>query len=658
MRVDDTDSKDRTRMAQGKSGDSPDLRVLDALVIGLGEVGAPLERVLSKHLSVVGRDIEPVAMDPPHVVHLCFPYSEASFIEAATAYIAEYSPTLVVLHSTVPPGTTRKLEEAANVPAVYSPVRGKHARMEADLLRYTKFVAGTDDEAVKRGREHLERAGFRVRLMASPEALELAKVLETSYFGMLIAWAQEMDRFAGAVDADYDEVMTFMEEIDFFPPVTFRPGHIGGHCVMPNLSLLEAVRSSPFVEALRASNEAKVQELADAPEKLAAHLSPTRREITRKVDPESEAIVRFADVRSPSPDQDERILAEIREIGSTGRFILAGQVERFETQFGAYCGTSYAIGVGNGTDALTLGLRANGIGPGDEVIIPANSFIATAEGVVNAGATPVFVDVHPKTYTIDPEKLEEGISPMTRAVLPVHLYGNPADMDEITAIAGTRGLLVMEDAAQAHGGRYKGRRIGSLGALASFSFYPSKNLGAWGDAGAITTNDAEIAGALRQLRSHGEAAKYEHTLVGFNSRLDSIQAAVLAIKLQYLEEWNERRRELASNYRQLLSGIDQVSLPDSRPDVEHVYHLYVIQVPAEERDALRSHLGERGVETGIHYPRPIHLTPAFSYLGYERGSFPVSEEIAKRIISLPMHVALTEAEQERVAQAIQKFPGW
>jgi dTDP-3-amino-3,4,6-trideoxy-alpha-D-glucose transaminase len=382
------------------------------------------------------------------------------------------------------------------------------------------------------------------------------------------------------------------------------------------------------------------------------------REVHQRKGGEAPPTVRFADVRSPSPAQDREILAEIEAIVGGGRFILGQDVERFEAQFAAYCGSAHAVGLGNGTDALALGLKAKGIGPGDEVLLPVNSFVATAEAVVHAGGSPVLVDIDTQTFTMDPAEIERNVTSATKAVMPVHLYGNPADMDEIAAIAARHGLVVFEDAAQAHGARYKGRRVGSLGAFAAFSFYPSKNLSAWGDAGAIVTNDAELAATLRKLRNHGGAAKFEHDLVGYNSRLDSIQAAVLAVKLRHLDEWNERRRELAANYHELLAGIPDVSLPTPRPYAEHVYHLYVIRVPAPRRDELRAHLSERGIETGIHYPRPIHLTPAFAFLGFERGRFPAAEKTTDRIISLPMHLSLTEADQEQVARAIREFARW
>jgi dTDP-4-amino-4,6-dideoxygalactose transaminase len=292
---------------------------------------------------------------------------------------------------------------------------------------------------------------------------------------------------------------------------------------------------------------------------------------------------------------------------------------------------------------------ACGLKAGDEVIIPANTFFATAEGVSTAGATPVFVDPDPVSYNIDVSKIEAAITPRTRAVMPVHLYGQAADMDAILEIAKRRGLLVIEDAAQAHGSLYKGRRVGALGRAGCFSFYPGKNLGAYGEGGAVVTNDAEIARQVRLLRDHGSERKYHHEIIGYNFRLEGIQGAVLNVKLKFLDKWNELRREHAARYGELLRESNLV-LPREIAYARHVYHLYVVQ--AEARERLQQTLSASGVQTGIHYPIPIHLQPAYSFLGHKRGDFPEAERQAGRVLSLPMFPELTDEELVRVAEAI------
>jgi dTDP-4-amino-4,6-dideoxygalactose transaminase len=347
--------------------------------------------------------------------------------------------------------------------------------------------------------------------------------------------------------------------------------------------------------------------------------------------------VPFVDLRAQQQAIGGEVGAAIADVLTGCDFILGAAVERFETAFAAYIGTRHAVGVGTGLAAIELALRAHGIGPGDEVITPANTFIATVFAIEAVGARPVLADVDTATYLLDPDAVSAAIGPRTRAILPVHLYGQPAALDEILAIASRHGLAVIEDAAQAHGALYKGRRVGSFGQSAAFSFYPAKNLGAAGDAGMIATNDDAIADKARVLRNYGQRAKYHHSTVGTNSRLDTLQAAVLGVKLPYLDGWNDARRRHAHTYDERLANL--VSTPHVSPGVEHVYHLYVVET--EHRDAVQKHLRGRGVETGIHYPIPVHLQEACVHLGHEAGDFPVTEAAAGRILSLPMYPELT-----------------
>ena len=325
----------------------------------------------------------------------------------------------------------------------------------------------------------------------------------------------------------------------------------------------------------------------------------------------------FVDLKMQHSALHEEVQQSLAEICQSAAFTLGPQVKRFEEAFAAFCEAKHAIGVANGTDALTLVLIALGIGPGDEVITAVNSFIATAEAIAHTGARPVFADIDPETYTIDVEQIEARITPQTRAIIPVHLYGQPADMDPILEIAEKYGLYIIEDAAQAHGARYKGRRVGSLGHAACFSFYPSKNLGACGDAGAVVTSDDRIALAVRKLRDHGGIEKYQHDLLGYTSRLDTLQAAILLIKLRYLDRWNQLRQKNARLYDQRLATLPGIVTPAVSSDVTHVYHLYVIRVDQGSRDELYQYLDRRGVQSGIHYPEPIHLALAFTYLKRE-----------------------------------------
>jgi dTDP-4-amino-4,6-dideoxygalactose transaminase len=334
---------------------------------------------------------------------------------------------------------------------------------------------------------------------------------------------------------------------------------------------------------------------------------------------------------------DEADWIEGRELGA------------FEHELAELCEVGHAVGTDSGLAALELILRAAGVGPGDEVITTANTFIATVLAISHAGAWPVLVDVDPATATIDPDALEAAVGPRTRAIIAVHLYGHPADMDAVRRIADRHGLLVVEDACQAHGARYRGRRAGSLGDAAAFSFYPSKNLGAFGDGGAVVTGDPGLADVIRTLRDYGQRRKHRHVVKGFNHRLDTLQAAVLRVKLRHLDEWNAWRREHAAAYTALLQG-GGVTTPRPADGVEPVWHLYVVEV--DDRDRLREELAARGIQTGVHYPVPVHLQPAYADLGLKAGSFPHTERLAGRILSLPMYPELEPAAIERVADAV------
>jgi dTDP-4-amino-4,6-dideoxygalactose transaminase len=362
--------------------------------------------------------------------------------------------------------------------------------------------------------------------------------------------------------------------------------------------------------------------------------------------------VPFVDLQAQFLTIADEITEATARVLRDGDFILGRDVALFEKEFAAFCETRYARGVDSGTSALELALRAYGIGAGDEVITAANSFIATALAISHIGGRPVLVDVDPQTATMDARILERAITPRTKAIIPVHLYGHPADMDPIRQLADERGLVVIEDACQAHGARYKGRRVGSLGHVAAFSFYPGKNLGAYGDGGMVVTNNPEIAERLDMLRNYGQKEKYHHLLRGFNRRLDTLQAAVLRVKLRHLEKWNAARRRNASVYRRLLEA-SGVLLPIEAADAESVWHLYVIR--SEQRDRLREHLVNAGISAGIHYPVPIHLQPAYSDLGHAAGDFPVTESAAKEILSLPMYAELTAEQIEHVALAVRDF---
>jgi dTDP-4-amino-4,6-dideoxygalactose transaminase len=363
--------------------------------------------------------------------------------------------------------------------------------------------------------------------------------------------------------------------------------------------------------------------------------------------------VPFLDLRIQHRSLRRDLVAAWEATLDNASFIGGSSVEAFETAFAQFCQTAHAIGVGNGTDALILALKAIGIGAGDEVILPANSFVATAEAVVHTGATPVFADILPGTYSIDAEDIRKRVTARTKAIIAVHLYGQPADMDPILNIANTHGIPVIEDSAQAHGASYFGRRAGSMGIVGCFSFYPGKNLGACGDAGAVVTNDATIAETVRKLRDHGGLQKYQHDIPGLNSRLDSLQATALSLKLPLLSARNLARRHNAEFYKELLSGVDGIVTPTEPAGIESVYHLYVIRTENRSRDSLQRYLAENGVQTGIHYPVPIHRTKAFAR--FHRADCPIAEGHAGRILSLPMYPELTRDQLHYVASTIRNY---
>lgn len=360
----------------------------------------------------------------------------------------------------------------------------------------------------------------------------------------------------------------------------------------------------------------------------------------------------FVDLQTQYQSLKEEADAAVLAVMKRGDFVLGGAVAEFERAFADYCGVRHVIGVDSGYSALELIVRAYGIGPGDEVITVANTFIATTLAISNAGATPVLVDIDPETYNIDPTKIEAAITPRTRAIMPVHLYGQPVDMDPILAIARKRGLYVFEDAAQAAGARYKGRMIGGLADAAGFSFYPGKNLGAYGDGGAVATNSDEIAEKVRLLRNIGQKVKYYHEVKGFNHRLDTMQAAVLKVKLPHLDDWNASRRRAAATYNDLLHDLPLVT-PLTPAYAEHIFHLYVIRV--HNREALMEHLKSKGIASGLHYPIPIHVQPAYSELGYKAGDFPITEAYAETILSLPIYPELDDDKVAYVVDAIRDF---
>ncbi|MFH1314598.1 MAG: DegT/DnrJ/EryC1/StrS family aminotransferase [Candidatus Eisenbacteria bacterium] len=364
-------------------------------------------------------------------------------------------------------------------------------------------------------------------------------------------------------------------------------------------------------------------------------------------------VIPFVDLGAQYRATESGVNSAVNKAISDCSYILGPSVEEFEEAFAAFIGVKHAVGVGSGLDALRLALMALDIGPGDEVILPANTYIATALAVSALGARPVLVDCDPKTYNMDTELIERAITSRTRVLIPVHLTGQAADMDRILAIADAHGLKVVEDAAQAHGAVYKGKCCGSMGLAGCFSFYPSKNLGACGDGGIVTTNDDELAARLRCLRNYGQKAKHDHVEKGLNTRLDTMQAAILNVKLPLLAEWNAMRARHAEKYRERLTGVGDITFQAPAPHSTHIYHLFIIET--EQRDALAHHLNTLGVQTGIHYPRPIHLQTAYADLGYKEGDFPHTEKCAKRMLSLPMFPQLHEEQIHYVTEQIAQF---
>ena len=356
-----------------------------------------------------------------------------------------------------------------------------------------------------------------------------------------------------------------------------------------------------------------------------------------------------AQYRGIKAEVDEAVL---RVLGS-GQYVLGDEVAGFEREFARYCGADHAVAVNSGTSALHLALLAAGVGPGDDVITVPFTFIATIAAIQYAGARPVLVDIEPRTYTMDPGLIEAAVTPRTKAIVPVHLYGQPADMDPILDIARSHRLAVVEDAAQAHGAEYGGRRCGSMGDLAAFSFYPGKNLGAFGEGGAVMTGSAEHARRIRVLRDWGQERRYEHAVKGFNARMDAIQGAVLRVKLRHLDGWTEARRRHAIEYGRRLAGLDVVA-PYARAGCRHVYHVYAVQVA--QRDACRERFQSRGIQTGVHYPVPAHLQPAYADLGYRAGDFPVAESVAAGILSLPMFPELSDEQIADIVGVLASVP--
>jgi dTDP-4-amino-4,6-dideoxygalactose transaminase len=348
------------------------------------------------------------------------------------------------------------------------------------------------------------------------------------------------------------------------------------------------------------------------------------------------------------------ILAALEEVMSSAHFILGENVKKLERDIAAYSNVKYGIGVANGSDALHISLLACGIGPGDEVIVPAFTFFATAGAVARAGATPVFVDIDPKTYNIDPAKIEAAVTDKTKAIIPVHLYGQMADMDPIKEIAEKHGLYIIEDAAQAIGAKYKGKTVGEYGTTACYSFFPTKNLGAYGDGGMVVTNDEDIAEKIRVLRVHGSKPKYYHHVLGYNSRLDELQAAILNVKFSHLDEWSQLRIEKARTYTQMLKELEGiVTTPHIEEHNYHVFHQYTIRVP--KRDELQQFLNSHGISTMVYYPKPLHLQPVFSELGYKEGDLPETEKACAEVLSLPMFPELKLEQQEYVVSKIKEF---
>lgn len=370
----------------------------------------------------------------------------------------------------------------------------------------------------------------------------------------------------------------------------------------------------------------------------------------------------FLDLKAQYKTIKDEVLPEINDVLDNTAYVLGKKVQAFEQAFAQAHNAKYCYGVSSGTDGNHMVLWALGIGPGDEVIIPANTFIATAWGATLCGATPVFVDCHPESYNIDPSKVEVAITPKTKAIVAVHLYGQPADMDPLIEIAKKHNIFLVEDCAQSHISEYKGKRVGSLGYASSFSFYPGKNLGAYGEGGAVMTDNEDLAKKFKMIRDHGAEQKYYHQMFGHNYRMEGIQGAVLGIKLRHLGDWTNGRRRVAKKYVELLKDVEGLKLPKEMDYAKHVYHLFVVQVKSSVsnqrsvvRDELQKFLGENGIATGLHYPIPLHLQPCFSHLGYKKGDFPVTEELAEQGLSLPMYPEMTDEQIGYICDKIKEF---
>jgi len=360
--------------------------------------------------------------------------------------------------------------------------------------------------------------------------------------------------------------------------------------------------------------------------------------------------VPFLDLKAQYREISDEVHVALERVMENSDFVLGPSVRDFEARFACHHGAKHCVAVSSGTSALHVALLAMGIRPGDEVIVPVNTFIATAEAVSHCGAKPVFVDVSDQDYCVDPDRIASAINSRTKAIIPVHLYGQPAELDQIASIASRHGLTVLEDCAQAHDAEYKGRKVGTFGRAGAFSFYPGKNLGAYGEGGAVITNDSSLAERMRMLRDHGSARKYYHDFVGYNYRMEGFQGAVLSVKMKYIVAWTEQRRRVAAQYRKVLSGLPLI-LPFDKPDVRHVYHLFVVRV--KDRARIATALKERGVATGIHYPIPLHLTGA--YAGYsDRGGFPIAERLADEILSLPMYPELTDEMIQYIGDCMEE----
>jgi len=359
--------------------------------------------------------------------------------------------------------------------------------------------------------------------------------------------------------------------------------------------------------------------------------------------------ISFVDLKAQYQSIKREIDAAIANVLDSGQFILGEEVASFEKEFSGYCDAAECVALNSGTSALHLALLAAGVRPGDEVVTVPFTFVASVAAILYVGARPVLVDIDPRSFTMDPALVEAAITPRTKAILPVHLYGQSADMDPIMDVARRHGLVVIEDAAQAHGARYKGRTVGSIGDIGCFSFYPTKNLGTYGEGGAVTTSNAEYVRTIRMLRDWGQDQKYHHVLRGYNYRMEGLQGAILRVKLRHLERWNEARRGAANAYNRLLAGCG-VALPIEMPWARHVYHIYTVRT--QERDVLQAAFHARGIQTAVHYALPVHMQPAYADLGYFQGSFPQSEEAAKEVLSLPLYPEINDGQIQRVSQVL------